>query len=850
MKKSVMNNDNDKWQDKNTVKAGASKSIIKKIILFFASITLLIFAVFSMTELSFAQFKSSRLINDKKLSTQLLTYQASNTAEKIVYVPLKNNADKVSTSIPNPVPTPSGSQYELLDEIPYNQVKSGSLFFKSTQGYYSQLSQNSDYRVEVNGLLARVYFTQTFANESDEFLEAVYVFPLSDDAAVDAMVMEIGERRIFGSIKEKQQAKKLYQQAKVQGKKASLVSQQRPNMFTTKVANIAPHESVKISLSYLQAVNFIDDEFSLRLPLTITPRYIVSEHSTKNSASTHHKGNHLSDDSKNENIYQTNPVIDLNQSHGWAINNARVGDASEITPQQVRSSKGQKTNIVVKINSALALANVNSQYHRISKNSAPNKVNVSSNNSVVIKLRDNEILLDHDFELHWQLAEGESPQAAFFTDTDDDYNYGLLMLMPPKGQLGEVIAKEVVYIIDTSGSMGGVAIKQAKAALIQAMDYLNAQDSFNIIAFNDQTNPLFTNSQVASKDNRSQAKKWISRLHSGGGTEMLPALTLALENNYGNENIEKLSHRQVVFITDGAVGNEDELFNAMNNKLKATRLHTVGIGSAPNGYFMRQAAEVGRGTYRYIGNINEVQQQMQQLFDEISRPMMADIKVSWPSQSVEIFPSDIPDLYAGQPLVISAKWPKLNSNKKSRNMKESLAKVTVSGNLANKPWQQNLAIGTNKGNEANQHIKQQFNGISTWWARQKIKHLSRQFQRSFGEQQEKLKQQMTTLAIKHSLLSKFTSFVAIEEQISRPKTNKLISKGIANLIPKGSIQAVPIANTALGLTGYLYLGAIMLIIAIFLALLLLPHWLILKLTDQNPIKKERGTNKQLTDFRK
>ncbi|MCJ8319112.1 MAG: marine proteobacterial sortase target protein [Colwellia sp.] len=837
----MKSNEEDKWQSKGKKRLHLVLGLIKKVMFFLVSLALLVFAVFNMTELSLAQIKPSKLNDEKKLNTPnqpRLSFQDNDTVEKFEKLSAKINTKKISP--------PAEPHPKLLKRIPYDEVKSGSLFFKSEHGYYSQLSQNSDYRVEVNGLLARVYFSQTFTNDSDQFLEAVYVFPLSDDAAVDAMVMEIGERRILGSIKEKKHAKKLYQQAKAQGKKASLVSQQRPNMFTTKVANIAPHESIKISLSYLQAVNFSNDEFSLRLPLTITPRYIVSAPVNSNATQSHQTVNKLLESSKNENTYPLNPVIDLNQAHGWVLNNTRVVDASEITPPQVYSSKGQKANIVIKINSALALANVNSQYHQVSKSRVQRKSNESNNHSVVVKLKGNNILLDQDFELHWQLAQGQTPQAAFFTDTDDKYNYGLLMLMPPNEGLGEVIAKEVVYIIDTSGSMGGVAIKQAKTALIQAMDYLNAEDTFNIIAFNDQTRQLFRDSKVASEGNRIQAKRWISQLQAGGGTDMLPALTLALDNNHSSKASEKPSHRQVIFITDGAVGNEAELFNIIEDKLQATRLHTVGIGSAPNGYFMRQAAEVGRGTYRYIGKINEVEQQMQQLFDEISRPMMADIRIDWPSQDVEIFPNEIPDLYAGQPLVISAKWAKLVVNKQN-----GLATVTVSGNLAAKPWQQSIAI---TAVEKSNNKKPKFNGISTWWGRQKIKHLSRQFYRSFGEQQEQLQQQITELAIKHSLLSKFTSFVAIEEKISRPKNSNLKSQAIANLMPKGSIQALPLANTALGLAGYLYLGAVMLIITIFLALLSLPHWLILRLNRQSRLKKEQQLNtqlkKQLTDFSK
>ncbi len=802
--------------DNKTKKLSTSTSLIKNVLISSISFVVFGFAVFSITELSIAQ------VSNKKETSKIVINQL-NTPEVL---PVAGNSNK-----------------ELFAQIPFNQVKFGSLFFKSANGYFSQLSQNSDYRVEVNGLLARVYFSQTFTNDSDDYLEAVYVFPLSEDAAVDAMVMEIGERRIHGSIKEKQQAKKLYLKAKQQGKKASLVSQQRPNMFTTKVANIAPHQSIKISLSYLQAVNFANDEFSLRLPLTITPRYIVQP-----------KGNNrtLTNEQQSSLSLNNNEVIKLSQSHGWAINNTRVPDASEITPPQIskqeRIAQGQKVSIAVKLNSELPLIKIKSSYHKIYQSHAT----VANNQSVVVTLANNNALLEQDFELHWQLANGQSPQAAFFSDSDDNSQYGLLMLMPPKGLAGQTIAKEVIYIIDVSGSMGGVAIKQAKLALAQAVDLLTAQDSFNIIAFNDQSQLLFRHSQQINDNSRYRAKQWIAQLQAGGGTNMLPVIELALaEQHTSGDQQSKL--KQVIFITDGAVGNEAELFNVMDKKLNKTRLHTVGIGSAPNGYFMRQAAETGRGTYRYIGKINEVQQKMQQLFDEISRPMMTDIEIDWPSDQVEIFPQQIPDLYAGQPMVVSVKWhKKLSGGQNSSGGKKPIEMIKISGQLSSQSWQQELLISSlikktsstkdNRQNLIAENVfesvgKQKFNGISTWWGRQKIKHLTQQYRRSYGEQQQQLQRQITNLALKHSLLSKFTSFVAIEDIISRPKEAKLNSQAVANLMPKGSMQMVPLANTALGILSYMYLGTALLVIALFLALLSLPQWLILQRRLKKSLKK-------------
>jgi len=686
--------------------------------------------------------------------------------------------------------------------IPYQDISSGSLYFKSNNSYFPALTQNSNYQVNVNGLLARVNFTQTFKNSSNDFLEAVYVFPLIDDAAVDSMVMEIGERRIIGKIKEKHQAQKLYRKAKKQGKKVSLVSEQRPNLFTTKIANIAPGEIIKISLSYLQSVALNDETFALRIPLTLTPRYIPLPQIN----SSEDKGHPYIDNSVK---------ISKIKSHGWAMNNARVTDASEITPFQKRdetinsqknTNPQQTVTIAINLNSSFPLTQVISRYHKI------NKMQFKDNLSIT--LADKNTLLNQDFVLQWKLTQGKVPKAAFFQQSDhgqtqNDYQYGLLMLMPPKRVHAQIITKEVVYIIDTSGSMGGVAIRQAKQSLITALDFLNPNDSFNIIFFNDDTQSIFRYSKLANTGNIAQAKHWLSNLTAGGGTNMYPAIERALQPSQSDN-----SYRQIIFITDGSVGNEDELFDLIDRKLAKTRLHTIGIGSAPNGYFMSQAAKIGRGTYRYIGSINEVNGQMTELFSQISKPLMKNIELTWPIEQVEMFPQEIPDLYFGQPLLISARWPK----DVDKGIKQV---INVSGKLASTTWQEQVDI-TNGGKE---NVKEGSsanvvdNGVSQWWAREKINHLTLLHRRSSAQNKAEREFQITQLALKHQIVSPYTSFIAIEEVVSR-KTNRLLqSKSVKNLMPKGSTQVIPLANTALGVVGYFYFGLMLILVAIFIQVL-------------------------------
>ncbi|WP_440877494.1 marine proteobacterial sortase target protein [Thalassotalea sp. PLHSN55] len=706
-----------------------------------------------------------------------------------------------------------------FEHIPFDDIKSGSLFYQNEAGYQAQLAQNTEFNISVNGLVTRVDVTQHFLNSSPDWLEAVYVFPLPENSAVDKMTMLIGERKVVGKIKEKKQAQKIYQQAKTQGKKASIVSQQRPNMFTTKVANIAPGEKMSIHISYLQQVHFQDGQFSLRLPLTITPRFLAKQ--IPMALPTAQKL------PEQQTIEIPDISIDDSANLGWA-----VIDAAEISPpqkyypfihqlgqqldhqlaQEQRQGSAQQTaTISASIDLGLPIESLASLYHPI--------VQSQHKQTLTLGLKQERIGLDQDFVLTWQVKANQQPQAAFFKTAQTDADYGLLMLVPPKGEFLKALAKEVVVIVDTSGSMSGVSIKQAKKALAYALSKLSQQDRFNIIEFNDSSQRMFVKSQLASKENIRFAQQWLSMLSAGGGTNMYPAIESALTTT------EQASYyRQVIFITDGAVGDEASLFSLIENKLGSTRLHTVGIGSAPNSYFMSQSAALGRGSYRYIGDVNEVQQQINRLFDDISQPVLTDVSIKFQANStkgniakgnavsdtasaIEYYPDHIPDLYASQPLMVSAKMPK--------NIGEYLL---VQGKLNQQRWQQKVRIS---------QAKQQ-NGIASLWARAKISALSHALRREKMQARGSDNNQttvdgiiahITELALAHQLVSAYTSFVAVEEKVSRESKQTLHKQKqkqkIANAMPKGS-QQIMVANTALGLESYISLGLILLVCALFI----------------------------------
>ena len=439
------------------------------------------------------------------------------------------------------------------NEMLPGQVQAGSLLMKMSQGYVTATLLNMDVNITVNGLVARVSVMQEFKNDGPDWVEGVYVFPLSDRAAVDQMRLYIGDRFIEGEIREKGQARREYEDASRAGKKTSLVEQQRANLFTTSVANIAPGETVVVEIEYLEDIRFDDGAYSLRFPMTLTPRYIPGQ------ALPDRKGN------------------------GWSPDTDLVEDASLITPPMVSASRGHRVSVSASVNAGMPLEIIASRYHPVSIGEAGGRY--------VVTLAGSRVPMDHDFELLWRPVPAAAPRAMVFSEVIDDQPYYLLMVVPPEtGEVSHVpVPREMIFIIDTSGSMHGVSIEQARQALRRALDTLRPGDRFNVVEFNSYTNALFPASVPATAAYVDDAKNFVRRLDANGGTEMYPALQFALRSPVGEAYL-----RQIVFITDGAVGNEEGLFQLIEQQLDGARLFTVGIGSAPNSWFMRKAAEAAR----------------------------------------------------------------------------------------------------------------------------------------------------------------------------------------------------------------------------------------------------------------
>lgn len=389
-----------------------------------------------------------------------------------------------------------------------------------------------------------------------------------------------------------------------------------------------------------------------------------------------------------------------------------------------------------------------------------------------VTLADPNTPMDHDFELIWRPVPDNVARATMFTETLAGKPHFLLMMIPPDDASVALprMARETIFVIDTSGSMHGLSIEQARKALELALDGLRPEDRFNVIQFNSVTHALYRVSVPATSENIDRARNYVQALSANSGTEMRPALELALRAPAAENHL-----KQIIFITDGSVGNELELFTLIETDLGSARLFTVGIGSAPNGWFMRKAAEAGHGSHTFVSSLHEIDEKMGQLFRKLENPRLTDIAIQWPDGvTVDAYPATVADLYAGEPIVVRARFsgePRTGSQ------------VTVTGNSVSGSWSSDIDIDATE-----EHSVAGSAGVAALWARSRIEDLLDRELR--GADPAETRQAVTDTAIEHHLVSKFTSLVAIDRTPVRPKGAGLNSELVPNLLPYGQSQNV------------------------------------------------------------
>ncbi|MBU2980002.1 marine proteobacterial sortase target protein [Alteromonas sp. C1M14] len=613
----------------------------------------------------------------------------------------------------------------------------------------------TDAKVHITGMIATVEYTQTFENPTDHYVEGVYTFPLPEDAAVQHMEIHVDERRIVGEIQEKVEAKRLYTEARQAGKRAALTLQQRANLFTQRVANIPPHQSVTVQIRFLHQARYHQGVFEWRLPTTLTPRYIPGAPlptSVSGDAST--------------------ATLD---PFGWAMPTDEVPDAMAISPPfyTQANSLTNPLSLSITLESGLPLVSVDALYHKV--------VTHKKHHAYYISLKEGRSEMDRDFVLQWQPTPSHQPRAALFGQTENGNNYSMLMMLPPSAQYANSLPRDITFIIDTSGSMQGTSMVQAKASLRFAINQLNSHDRFNIIAFSDTHQALFAHPQQVTDHGRQLALNWVARLTADGGTQMYPALAEAF-----TQAADKARLQQVVFITDGAVGNEAALFKLIKEQAGEARLFTVGIGSAPNSFFMSNAAKVGRGAFEYIAQPQDVQQNMARLFTKLNHATTKNLSVQWPF-TADVYPPIPGDLYLGEPLVVFTKTSR------------PVTDLHVEGDTASEQWSKTVST----------YQVKETKGIASLWARQKIEAVEASAR--WGTiSDEEAKSTIIDVALAHHLLSRFTAFVAIDKPIVRDPNHDLVTSPTPNQLPAGQQRLMAFPQTATNAPLSFYLGTLFL----------------------------------------
>ncbi|WP_249166633.1 marine proteobacterial sortase target protein [Bradyrhizobium sp. JYMT SZCCT0428] len=612
-------------------------------------------------------------------------------------------------------------------------ARSGSLLLKTEDGYADASRLGIDVDITVSGPTVRARVTQVFRNPTQDWVEAVYVYPLPSGGAVDTLNMVVGDRVIVGDIKERQQARIIYEQAARNGQKAALTEQERPNIFTNSVANIGPGETVLVQIEYQEQVAQSGNEFSLRLPMVIGPRYNPAP------------------------VVQS---VDFRPGGGgWGASKSDpVPDRDRISPHVLDPATNapvNPTSITVRLQAGFPLGEIKSHHHTI-------KTESPDGSTRIIKLAEGAVPADRDFELTWKPAAEKAPSVGLFREHVGGNDYLLAFVTPPSVEQNDKkpLPREVIFVIDNSGSMGGVSIIQAKASLTYALGRLQPTDRFNVIRFDHTMEMLFPASVPADRERVGQATSFVGALQANGGTEMVPAMRAALSDTAPGGDTNYV--RQVVFLTDGAIGNEQQLFEAINALRGRSRIFMVGIGSAPNTHLMTRAAELGRGAFTHIGSVEQVEERMRGLFSKLENPAVTNLTAKFSDATADITPSAIPDLYRDEPLILAAKLGKLAGS------------VEIKGRIGDRPWVVTLPLANAAEGK----------GLSKLWARRKIAdaEVARTTRQESPEDADKT---ILALALDHQLVTRLTSLVAVDKTPSRPEGEPLKVSELPINLPAG-----------------------------------------------------------------
>ncbi|MBN1972501.1 MAG: VWA domain-containing protein [Sedimentisphaerales bacterium] len=559
--------------------------------------------------------------------------------------------------------------------------------------------KHTDVKGDICGYIATVEVTQQFQNPYKEKIEAVYVFPLPDNAAVNEFIMIIGDRKIRGIIREREEAEQIYQQARDQGYTASLLTQERPNIFTQKVANIEPSKKIDVNIKYFSTLAYVDGWYEFVFPMVVGPRYNPPGYTAGVGAVAHGR-------------------------------TGISGQDTEVQYLKPNERSGHDISLAVNIDAGVAIEEIKCPSHVIKKSPLKEE-------KLTVKLSELDNIPNKDFVLRYKVA-GSKVKSAFVTHQDKRGGYFTLMLYPPESLKNVQRAPmEMIFVLDCSGSMNGKPIEKAKDAINRALRQLQPNDTFQIIRFSNNASQLGPQPIPATAENIRKGLEYAASLNGSGGTQMIEGVKAALDFAHDPERF-----RLVSFMTDGYIGNEADILEAVHDKLGASRIFSFGVGSSVNRFLLDRMAVLGKGAVAYIGLDEEAGEVIDLFYERISHPALTDVTIDWGGLEVtEVYPNKIPDLFVGRPIIVTGRFTG------SRD-----TKIRINGKVGNVDEQ--IAIAVDLDDEASNHP-----GIACVWARRQIETLANQ---ATYDQNAELPVQIKQVALEYGLMSSYTAFIAVD----------------------------------------------------------------------------------------
>jgi Ca-activated chloride channel family protein len=571
--------------------------------------------------------------------------------------------------------------------------------------------KHTDVQAEISGFLSRVLVTQLFGNPYQEKIEAVYTFPLPQNAAVDEMTLTVGGRTVRGKIKPREEARAVYEAARAAGHVAGLLDQERPNIFTQSVANIMPGEQVKITISYVETLKYEDGSYEFVFPMVVGPRYIPGKATGR-------------------------------QGGGWSPDTDRVPDASRITPpvsfdpstmQATRA--GHDISLDVTVDAGVPIIELRSGLHDID-------VQRPDGHRALVRLKNKSEIPNRDFILKYKVA-GQKVEDAVLVHRAARGGFFTLVIQPPdRVNTGEVTPKELVFVLDSSGSMTGFPIEKAKETIRLALDGLYPQDTFNLITFSGDTHILFPKPVPATRENIREAQSFLASRQGQGGTEMMKAIIAALEPSDAQDHV-----RIVCFMTDGYVGNDMEIVSEVQKHPNA-RVFSFGIGNSVNRFLLDKMAEYGRGEVEYVSLNDDGSAAAQRFHERVRNPLITDIKLDWGGLPVaDVYPARIADLFSARPIIICGRYSQASSGV-----------IRLVGKRSNGYFVREIPVYLPE-------TETRHDVLPTLWARARVANLMGQDYLGVqqGTPRIDIRDQITQLGLEFRLMTQYTSFVAVEE---------------------------------------------------------------------------------------